>query len=295
MHKCGNMRVSRKRGNCHGFKIEIEDDSIRKKQKVQIDLEKIACTALCNIGTAIQHKNTTYALFDLGCELYEYASSKHYKDIGLKLIQEASKNGVRLAVAMCACMGWGTEKDVNTGFRIFKECVTDTFGNPMPVMYRGSVQYYIGACYFTGMGVERDVTIAVEWLRMAAFLGLARAQWKLGVCYYLGEGVKRDIGEAMVWYRRAATQGHRRAQVELRIMQQSDLSQRVESKNVEETQLIQKIQLIVGEDIWRKSYKSWEMAADRVNITTIVRDLKMKVDSETWQHIKLVLILFLRK
>ena len=50
----------------------------------------------------------------------------------------------------------------------------------------------LGACYFSGVGVRRDVEQAVLYWKMAAAKGEPRAQTNLGFCYESGVGVERQ-------------------------------------------------------------------------------------------------------
>lgn len=56
-----------------------------------------------------------------------------------------------------------------------------------------------------------DYLEAAEWLRRAAALGLARAQFDLGRLYERGRGVSQDRLKAFRLYQEAAAQGHVRA------------------------------------------------------------------------------------
>jgi TPR repeat protein len=101
-------------------------------------------------------------------------------------------------------------------------------------------QLNLGAAYDQGSGVERDVTRALHWYRLAAKQevaeaefnlghllashgdaaagvhwlaraakqGLVDAQYMLGVLYAEGEGVSRDTNQALKWLRLAKGQGH---------------------------------------------------------------------------------------
>ena len=69
-------------------------------------------------------------------------------------------------------------------------------------------QVQLGACYYFGDGVPRDVTEAVKWYRKAAEQGNAEAQCRLGLCYDTGTGVQQNKEEAVEWYNKAAEQGH---------------------------------------------------------------------------------------
>jgi len=67
-------------------------------------------------------------------------------------------------------------------------------------------EFFLARHYAHGLGVPRDYTRAVTYLRQAASQGYAPAQTGLGSCYANGEGVQQDYPEAVEWYRRAALQ-----------------------------------------------------------------------------------------
>jgi uncharacterized protein len=66
--------------------------------------------------------------------------------------------------------------------------------------------------YAVGQDVPQDHALAVTWGRKAAEQGLAVAQYNLGYSYESGQGVPRDYAQALIWYRRAADQGFATAQ-----------------------------------------------------------------------------------
>lgn len=68
-------------------------------------------------------------------------------------------------------------------------------------------QYYVGAMYHFGQGIEADPATAALWYRRAADQGVPGAQRNLGVLFEDGLGTRRDTNEAASWYRRAADQG----------------------------------------------------------------------------------------
>ena len=71
-----------------------------------------------------------------------------------------------------------------------------------------------GFLYGSG-GKRKDLQEGLKWIRMAAELGYAEAQYELGGCYYNGTGVEEDGTEAVNWYRKAAEQGNTDAQNKL--------------------------------------------------------------------------------
>jgi TPR repeat protein len=76
----------------------------------------------------------------------------------------------------------------------------------------------IGICYTRGEGVPQNHSEAARYFRLAAELGLAKAQFNYGVCSYKGEGVLQNRSEAIRYYRLAADQAHPPAQLALGAM-----------------------------------------------------------------------------
>ena len=73
-------------------------------------------------------------------------------------------------------------------------------------------QYYLGECYYSGYGVEKNVTKVIKWFRRSAEQGYSLAQCWLGRCYRDGYGVEKDTKEAIQWFKLAAEQGDSNAQ-----------------------------------------------------------------------------------
>ena len=68
--------------------------------------------------------------------------------------------------------------------RFFEELLQKAIGER-----DAEAQLGLGILYSTGVGVEKNDATAVEWLRLSAEQGNARAQSKLGKCYADGVGV----------------------------------------------------------------------------------------------------------
>lgn len=69
-------------------------------------------------------------------------------------------------------------------------------------------QFFIGRCYFNGLGVTADPNEAIWWCRKSAIQGYAVAQCCLGLSYQLGRGgLNKESKEAVFWLRKAAEQG----------------------------------------------------------------------------------------
>jgi TPR repeat protein len=69
----------------------------------------------------------------------------------------------------------------------------------------------IGQNLFYGIAVERNYRKAFPYLLEAATLGDVHPQNLVGYCYDLGLGVKRDMSLALFWYRQAAKFHHKEA------------------------------------------------------------------------------------
>jgi TPR repeat protein len=76
-------------------------------------------------------------------------------------------------------------------------------------------QHYLGVCYASGKGMEKDAARAVQLYGQVAEQGYARAQYDLGECYKTGCGVAKDQAKAAALYGQAAEQGHADAQFSL--------------------------------------------------------------------------------
>ena len=110
------------------------------------------------------------------------------------------------------------EKQFNRGVALMKnEEFADAVRAFRIAAERGmpEAQLLLGACYYNGKGVERDVDEAVRWTRKAAEQGYAEAQCSLGCAYADGNGVDKDMAEAVRWFRKAAKEGCAGAQLNL--------------------------------------------------------------------------------
>ena len=70
-------------------------------------------------------------------------------------------------------------------------------------------QYWLGHMYDAGLGVERNPTEAIGWVRKAAEQGFTPAEFRLGQMYRDGIGTLQDFEQAMKWLKRAAGGGNR--------------------------------------------------------------------------------------
>ena len=68
-------------------------------------------------------------------------------------------------------------------------------------------------CYLNGDGVEKDATLAFDWMSKSADFGDQNGMVSLAVLYATGQGVEKDLNMAATWYETAIrTKGPNRAQ-----------------------------------------------------------------------------------
>ena len=79
-------------------------------------------------------------------------------------------------------------------------------------------QYFLGALYADGQGVQQNDATAFMWFERAANQGNAAAQYNVGVSYAAGTGVARSDAGAARWFQRAADQGMAFAQLNLGLL-----------------------------------------------------------------------------
>ncbi len=112
--------------------------------------------------------------------------------------------GVLTIAAACGVSG----PEVESGSRADRVFVMAAEGD-------STAQTALGLLYERGIGIARDLALALVWYRRAAAQGDALAEFHIGSLYERGEGVAVDYGEAAKWYRRAAEKGNESAQAAL--------------------------------------------------------------------------------
>ena len=69
--------------------------------------------------------------------------------------------------------------------------------------------YNIGLLYFFGKGVEKNLPLAFDYCKKAAFRGSARAQNNLAYMFMEGLGTKKDLISAYAWSKIAIENGYK--------------------------------------------------------------------------------------
>lgn len=65
----------------------------------------------------------------------------------------------------------------------------------------------IGMCYYLGLGVAADESMAMQWFTQAGNKGYTKGWYNLGMMYKYGNGVTQDYEKAYVFFSRAAAAG----------------------------------------------------------------------------------------
>jgi len=73
--------------------------------------------------------------------------------------------------------------------------------------------YNLGYFYTGGLGVKRDLGMALNWYGKAAFAGNVDAQLNLGFMYIGGQGTKVDYKKAAYWIKKAKDTGDVKAKL----------------------------------------------------------------------------------
>lgn len=69
-------------------------------------------------------------------------------------------------------------------------------------------QFFIGASYADGRGVEQNIQLAIQWYEKAAAQGYGSAQVRLGNIYETGPATVQNYSKAVKYYRQAIANGY---------------------------------------------------------------------------------------
>ncbi len=94
-------------------------------------------------------------------------------------------------------------------------------------------QHVLGMLYQNGLGVEKDIKLAIYWLEKAAGQGLKEAESYLGHLYLDGKVVEKDVDKAEKWLLSAAKHGEREAQAHLGLMYLDDKTAKKDIRHAE--------------------------------------------------------------
>ena len=83
-------------------------------------------------------------------------------------------------------------------------------------------QTSLASMYEQGLGVEKNIAMAINWYHKAANQGYAVAQYHMGRLYAESNDVEINVAEAKYWLEKAASQGYGKAQQMLAELKELD-------------------------------------------------------------------------
>lgn len=150
--------------------------------------------------TAEQRRLDTKALLDLGDKFYSenkfYEAFKIYR---LVCAKDENRPEVQYKLAYMCFHGEGVRVDFIMAFTYFDAAAKQ--GNI-------NAQFYVGKCLSSGLGVIKNLKVAMECYKIAASQGHVEALFELGQIYE--EAGTPNI--SFVYYKQAADKGHAKAQ-----------------------------------------------------------------------------------
>ncbi|MGI9228920.1 MAG: tetratricopeptide repeat protein [Gammaproteobacteria bacterium] len=117
---------------------------------------------------------------------------------------------VRLGLLLLLLSGYGCG-DPLTAEQAFAEGEYDVaypLWRDRAVQGEAGAQNYLGVHYYMGLGVERDLPLALKWFTAAAKQGDPEGQRHLGMMYHNGYATGQDFVSAYMWYYAAYRQGN---------------------------------------------------------------------------------------
>ncbi len=156
------------------------------------------------------------------------------KEKGIEMINEFASTGDQAAMFLLGKLyyfGYGVEIDFSTASKYLQDAIKagsqDTLEWVQKKAKAGDSknQYLIGILYNKGIGVDKNVNIALTWFESAAYrgnmdafaiikefadAGNLDAKYIVGKLYYYGYAVEKDVKKALALFLEAVTKGHKR-------------------------------------------------------------------------------------
>lgn len=174
-----NFYLSKMYENGWGVVADIE---MRKKylEKAVLggSMQHIAKNNLGNYYWGIKDYKTALKFYNLSASMGDYGLA--YTNIGWLYYN-----------------GYGVEKDYAKAFQYFKT----------GEMKKDEILYYalgLGHCYSFGYGTDINFEKGLNYYRISASQGNARANGRIGYMYEFGQGVKKNLDSAFYYYGKAA-------------------------------------------------------------------------------------------
>ncbi len=109
-----------------------------------------------------------------------------------------------LVVSVTATSARADMEDGMTAYRAGEYAAALTEFHSLAARGDAEAEFMLGAQYFYGQGVTRDLSIAALWFYKSALQGHASAQLAFGSLHIRGDGVSQDLVKAYMWLQLAA-------------------------------------------------------------------------------------------
>ena len=120
---------------------------------------------------------------------------------------------LRLTFTLSVCLfliagGCGSDRSALQAFDAGDYVTSYKLFRPMAESGDRVAQNYLGVHFYLGLGVERDLSQALQWYEKAAKQGDPGAQLNYGLMFQNGYGTSPDMGAAFMWYYASYRQGN---------------------------------------------------------------------------------------
>lgn len=202
---CGKNTSAATRCDFCGF-----DDSCNYEAHITLELVPAGVRSLAGMRLAYKqkHQNRTVYVNLTAQQLFEAANAAHLDEERIRTLEQSALLGY--VPAQCALgkyyfsLGNGLDKDAAKAVEWFWKAANQN---------NADAKYWLGLCYYVGIGVPQSDINAARWFLLAAKQEHPEAQYHLAKCYVSGRGVRPSIRTAVFWYRRAAALGNVNAQM----------------------------------------------------------------------------------
>lgn len=146
-------------------------------------------------------------------EVYEEMPQNSYKDICIGILYVRTKDIEKGIPYLERAEKEGREQAVSVLFSIYAGNIKPEYKNQQKALEYGikmatkgnaDAQLYVAVCHYAGLGVTKNIPLAIEYYTMAANQGKVEAQRMLGAIYTVEE--TKDLTKAKHWLKLAAAQ-----------------------------------------------------------------------------------------
>jgi len=177
----------------------------QKKSKEDISLHFTGKSKIRNLIEK-SNKDDANAQFELAEMYFDGEGIDENKGLAIQLLQKSANLNNRNAQNLLGYIygeGDGTTVDIDKGIFWIKKAVE----NQSPIATRN-----LSNAYLAGLGVERNMKMAIKLQKKAAELGDKESQYMHGLYLFDNELGQKNIEEGKKWIQKAANQGHPDAQ-----------------------------------------------------------------------------------